>query len=895
VLRALEKQTGQSAEQLLEAAKNMGVFRGDIQQTLIQLRQYTEDTEAATRATDAFSRALKQQSSDLLKAGDQADEVAKKRKALISAATSLARESSDTFEGALKSLRAFIAAQPELRAAVERERQLEGKSIEGFLEDALSSAFKRRRDKSGTSLRNAQEQLAKSLAEVALASTEQQVALEKNKNERLLQINETAQRLQIISYREFLETKAALSAASIDREISQQEDVVRAAKTAQLRLIAAAGKPEISAAERTKRQAQAADANEAAIKAETKLAELQSKREAITETLQQSLKEFQFQQLKDVRQLEIEYAQLTGRIEDSLNAATDEKFRESLQDLALAQDRLNKQIIAETKAKNADRVAELELARAQNQRQIEAIQNIVTQERATNRLAAAQELVRRAQDKQSELEKDLAFQVEFRGLSEERAITQRLAGEQKLAASLRLSRDLVQSMIDALNLRGVKPPEALLEFVRELNTSIQGLGELSFSEQFRLAQKEFDRINEERVAKIQDVERAVRNRDIAEVEGAIIIRRINNQYTADLEAQLTVLKQIAAASNDRNLQRQALDAGEVVKDTKDQVASLSKQIDSAGKDAFRSGLTQFFIDLRDNSQSALEDFKKFLDGIVQSIENVIAENLSKKLFESLFGGAEDQAGGLIARVKRFFGGGGGTEAAVHAGEATAHVADVTTAAHTADATAASAALQTGAAAASATLEAGITASSATFTTSVVTAATSFASLILSAGAAFAASVAAGGAAQAAGRIGSSFAGAAATGMFPAVPGGVVRIVEGGFPEAVLTTDPKHAVRQVAILKAFLRETRGLGGRIRGLAQGGFALPSLTPSVVGMPSLNANLGNVEVGSQALNLRILNLLDKRQLVGGHLRSAEGARDIMNIISENSDEIGRRMGIR
>lgn len=216
----------------------------------------------------------------------------------------------------------------------------------------------------------------------------------------------------------------------------------------------------------------------------------------------------------------------------------------------------------------------------------------------------------------------------------------------------------------------------------------------------------------------------------------------------------------------------------------------------------------------------------------------------------------------------------------------------------ADATAASATLQTGATTAAATLTTGATTAGAGFSTSVLTSAASFASLIISAGAAFAASVAASSAVQAVGGLGGTLGGiGAASGIYPAVPGGVVRIVEGGFPEAVLTTDPKYAQRQVAILRAFLRETRGLGGRIRGLAIGGFALPDLTPSVSSASVGAMNLSGLDIGGdqRATNLRILNLLDKRQLVGGHLRSAEGAHDILNIISENSDEIGRRLNIR
>jgi len=900
-LRALDPQHRLTARQLLTLAQNMGLFRGDIQQMVPVLEAYIKKTDEAAKSTDNFNRSLSENERRLNEAGKRADDAAKARSTLIQSAAAVARETSVNFQGALKSLRQMVDAVPELAAAFKRESELTGKSLDELLRNALESAFKgRSKDKSGTSLRNAQEQLAKALAEVALASSEQQVAIEKNKNDQLLQAAETAQKIQLISYREFLEARAALTAASIDREITQQADVVQAAKLAQIRLLQAAAKPGISPAERTKRQAQAAEANETAIKAETKLTELQSRRQLITDGLNQSIREAQHEQLKDIRQLEIQYAELTTRIEESLNTATDEKFRESLTDLALAQDHLNKQIREATRLKDADKLAELELARAQNQRQIEVIQNIITQERATNRLAAAQDVIEKAKQRQSDLEGQIANDVELRGLTEEEAIRRRLAGENELRAVLIQQRDAVEAVALALFDAGRTVPKALTEFISQTDIVIDRLGKLTFSEQFRLAQKEFDRLNDERIAKIADVERAVRNRDIAEVEGAIIIRRINGQYTADLEAQLALLRQIADASNDRDLQRQAADAGEVVKDTKDQIASLSKQIESAGKDALRSGFRDFFNDLANRTATAKEALLNLLNSITTAINDVIAESLSKKLFESLFGGPNDKPGeGLIAAAKRLFGFGGDQgkgAAVVDAGKA---AVDSTAVALEAAGTASATALTTGATAAGAALTTGGTTAGATLTAAITAAAASFSATVIAAGAAFAAAVGVGGGAQAAaGGLGSLFGGAAAaaTGLFPAVPGGVVRIVEGGYPEAVLTTDPRQAQRQVAILKMFLRETKGLGGRIRGLASGGFALPDLALNVPRVPLPSAGFGDVPISSQReISFRNINLFDKRELVRGYMRSAEGAQDFLNIVSENAPDIGRRLGVR
>lgn len=289
-----------------------------------------------------------------------------------------------------------------------------------------------------------------------------------------------------------------------------------------------------------------------------------------------------------------------------------------------------------------------------------------------------------------------------------------------------------------------------------------------------------------------------------------------------------------------------------------------------------------------------------IDSVVNRLNEVIAERLFDKFIESLLGDGKSD-GGILAKVGEFLGIGGsgrgaeGGAGGAIAGAATGTGATAAATALTTGATTAATALATGGTTAAAALTTGGTAASTALVAALTAAATSFSAAVIAAGAAFAAAVAGASAAQS----GAQFAriiGGAATGLFPAVPGGVVRIVEGGFPEAVLTTDPKHAARQVAILRAFLRETRGLGGRIRGLATGGFAMPDLSLNVPSVSLPSGNFAEMEISSpQATNVRIINAIQRRDLVGGHLRSAEGAHDILNVISEHSDEIGRRIGIK
>lgn len=883
-LRVLQQQTGLSARELLSAAKSMGVFKGDIDAVLPSIEKYIKLQREAADANTEFQKSLNKAGDDLLKAGERGDAAGKRRQALIEAAATIARETSVDFKGALKSLKQEVDAVVELRQALQRESELTGKSVEQILTEALTKGL----DKGGTALRDARERLAAAILETQQAQAESELTTQKIHNEEQLDANELSYKLQLRSYREYLEARAILTDANLALESQAAAATIATARKNEVRLRQSAAKPGIPETERIKRLAQAEKFNEEAIRAETKLAEVQRQRNQIEQELKQTLAELSVQQLKDVRQLEIEYGELTGRVEDALNAATVEKYRAALEDLGKTQDFLNRKLTTATQNRDADLVQEITAALQLNQRQIDAINNIVRQEQATNRLAAANEFVRRAKEKQSDLETQLAFEVEFRGLKEEEAIRRRLAGERELANRLTIVRDLVQDQVDQLNAAGAKPPQALLDFIRETNTALKGLGELSFNEQFRLVEKEFNRLNDERLRKIADIERAIRERDIAEAEGLLIIRRINGQYSADLERQVELLKQIAAASNDASLQQQAQQAEQTTKDANSQLADFNRQLRSTSIDALRDGFTDFFASLADRTKTAKEKLLDLVSSVAKRINDLIAENLSKKLIESLFG---DGTGGqgILASLKDLFGGAGQGAVGGVGAVAAAGVSQAT------QATAAATALTTGATAAAAALTTGGTTAGATLAASLTAAAASFSAAVIAAGAAFAAAVGAASAAQGVSSFGAGFA-PAATGLFPAVPGGVVRIVEGGFPEAVLTTDPKHASRQLAILREFLQRTRGLGGRVKGLATGGFAMPDLALNVPGVTLPSGDFGNAEISSpRNVSLRILNLLDKRQLVGGHLRSAEGAHDIMNVISEHADEIGRRIGIK
>lgn len=887
LLLQLEESTGKSTREIFEAAKQYGLFKGDVDIAVQGVEAFRKAQISLEAALSGTTEEVIRQRLELRKLSGPADEAQKQRRLLIDAAVDFAREGSDSIDEAKKKLEEFAEKFPEVRAAIEAERK------KGPIEDFLREFTGRKkagggRD-TGVSLRAAQQQLADALVQIALAAGEREVAIEQDKNAALLQAAEVGQRLRLTSYREYLELRAILTGDSLDREIEQQEKIVAAARETQARLAREALRGDAGAAERTRRRAQSVQAEEEAIRAETRLIVLRRQRERIDSELNQAIREAQDQQLRDTIQLEIQFAELQGKIEDAMHIGVVEEFRESLEELARAQDFLNKQIEKARRLRQAERVQDLTNAQERNKRQIEGIQNIIRTRTALAELAAAEKLVENAKERQRQLEADLAFQVQFRGLSEEEAIRQRLEGERKLQASIELSASVIGDLQQRLEKLGFTSPPELQKLLNTLKTELLGLGELNFSEQFRLQEKELQRINEERLRHIQDIERAVNNRNIAEAEGLLIIRRINGEYVGDLQRQLDLLKDIAKRSGDANLQRQAQSAEETVKDASDRLADFNKQLRSTSIDALRSGFIEFFQSLRDNTISAQEKLLGLIDSVVARMNEVIAENLFDELTKSFFG---DGTGGegVIASFKRLFGIGAGRAGRI--GEVAGGAVEAE-------------ALQAGAVAAAATLQTGATAAAATeaasatgFAAVVTTSATAFAAQIAAAGAAFAALIGASSTAQSLGGLGSALGGAAATGLFPAVPGGVYKVVEGGFPEAVLTTDPKHAARQYQILKAYLKETSGLGGRIKGFAAGAMITPeqiqsNLLSGFTAPPMPTSDIGNLPVITSESSMRLRQVLVDQRDLGNWVNSSEGERVLIEFLYKNQPTVRKLSG--
>lgn len=855
----------------LSLKQAMGQFEGSVDEAVPILKQFIDGLNATADAARRVKAELGGIDALLKEASDSSEQLQKNRQERIRRAATLAREFGRNIDEATKAMQAFVRADPQLRAAIQREAEITGKTIEEIITDALGGA---QRDR-GAALRNAQEQLNDALDRVQQAATEKTIAQEKAKNDELLRINELRFRRELTSFQSFIVERARLQRQEIEQEIERQRSVTRLAGEDIERARARAGTT--TGPEQRRAQADEQQALARRTQAEAKIIELRSRQREIAADAARELDDFTKERQRDFRELARELDEITGKEQEAAEAAIDERFADTLRGLRNELKAASIELIAAQAAGNKVAAQRAALTAEHLRSQITSINNFKRELGAVAEVAAVQEEIRRAEQEQVNLERRLAFEVEFRGLAEDEAIRQRLEGEAKVREAIEQQQVRLEVLAATLKAAGLAIPLALSQAIEQLKVASLGLGELPFVEQFRLAQQEFDRLNDQRVRKIQEVERAVAHRDISELQGRIAIRVANGQYVADLEGQAAILRRIAEESGDIGLQRQAEDARVLAQETRNattEVASLERELKSVTIDSLHDAFAGFgrtLVDIARGATDAKDALLDMLDAVAGRLTDTLFQRLADQLFGGLLGGGQvPQAGGVVAAGG--VGGGLGAEAALQAG-----------------ATTAAATITTGAATASATFVTGVSAAAAAFTAAVA-----------AAGAAFAAAVGVASGAQAVGGLGSSLAGAAAEGdLLPAKSGGrLIRVAEGGFDEVVLTTDPKYASRQFAILREYLRQTKGLFGRIPEFATGAMVeaqmLGQLSASRLPVPSLPAGL-ELEPAQASINFRSINLFDRDEMVRGYLRSATGERDILNIVSANGDEVGRRIGVR
>lgn len=932
-LKVYEQVSGQSADSAFKLARTLGGLEGVTADVTDKFKQFTEAQKDAVPEVKTLTDSLRDQTRELLKAGDAAGEAGKRRKGVVGAAVSLAQEASTSLQGALKFMNAFIAAQPDLRAAIEKEAQLAGKTFDEFVKDSLGL----KGDKAGTSVRNAQEALADALAKLAENSAENQIAIEKSENDKLLRLNDSRFRQELISYQEFISERARLQQIEIQGEIDRQRKIAELAAEDAARQQQRAGVTKGAEATRARAAEQQSLAKK--VEAETKILDLQSRQQDIASDAQNDLREFNRDRLKDFRELSRELDEILGKEKAAGEAAVDERFRDTLRDIN-NELRLAARLQSEAADEAGREQAVAAVERLNDQKT--SIENLKKQLKGVVALRAAQDEIGRAEERQLNLERDLAFQVNFRGLSERDAVNKRLEGEKLVRAEIEKQHDALRQVMITLRTLGLEVPQGMIEGLERFKIAMKGLGESSFSEQFKLAEIDLGNVADALANKIADVERAIRSRTISEVEGRLIIRRLNGEYVSELEKQLEVLKEIAAASGDESLRRQAASAQQSVKDTRaaaDELKNFNAQLKSVAVDSFADSLSQLFKDLRDNTESATQDILNFFNNLLTRVNDFIAENLAQRIAESLFPdpNAPDKEGGIVGFFKGILGIGGGT-AQTTVANTTATDAN-TQAINNLTATfggqsiggiggAIGSVLGSGSGQSGILQEVGnvlgslginlggIVGQTAAAGSTVIEALNinsdwlSKVAQALQENTQALQSESTGEGLQGIASLFGGGGGEATGNIIPSAPRGrVIRVAEDGYDEAVLTTDPRHSLRQAAILREFLKRTRGLSGHFKSVpefAEGGIItardaeanlLASLassrTPSLASLvPTELAARGD---SSPNVNFRNINLFDRREMVRGHLRSAEGARDILNVISENADEIGRRIRVR
>lgn len=313
----------------------------------------------------------------------------------------------------------------------------------------------------------------------------------------------------------------------------------------------------------------------------------------------------------------------------------------------------------------------------------------------------------------------------------------------------------------------------------------------------------------------------------------------------------------------------------------DEVQRLGIEIDEVGQQInqtlfrdLQSGLSGIFSGARKGFEGLRDAAISFGERLLDTLNDLAATSILQQIEDIFKPDATDTRGTVGGFLARLFGLGPDKSQAA--------------------ATAAATTLQTGATVAAATLTTGTTAASASFATSVVTSAASFASAVIAAGAAFTVAVGAAGIAQgASGGLGSLLGGTAATGLYASVRGGAVHVLEGGYPEAILTTDPRHFSRQMEILRTYLHETRGLGGRIRGFAAGAFVTPDLMAGIPHAPMPSLDVGSLSVSSPISTMRLRQILVDERDVGNWVNSPEGERVMVDFLHRNQPVIRKLSG--
>lgn len=765
-LKALQQQTGLSTRQLLSAAKAMGVFKGDIEAVLPQIEAYITGIKAATSATDEFERTLQEQSQGALRAGSAVEALIKADKALIEANVRVAKEATNSFEGARKSLVAFIRAQPLLAQAVENERRRAGKSLSEFLDDILLEGADRRTQnilrRQLDRVREARDQLAEARAagqlDLLRSRIENEFTATKNGLDRELTVLEANFDDRLVVLKKYLKQRQDLEEAQVDREIQKELEL-----------------SSVLFQELTARGRQAQREFETELREITEDPRLRGRAKAAA---------IEAAELKKATDLEkaradfaVKHADTQARV-----AELEERRKQIGEDLLRFEREITRQLGIQQAALRAD----------------------LLEEQGRTADAASIRLRARFTETLRDLRIDVgALSADLQTAIAEVDLTTLQARLNELPEPIRVMTELLDIAIKRAQIA------ELAQFVDDLSAGLR------LDEQ-RIQNRVLDGLISQREAQAQIVE---------------LQRQYKGQLLDVLKGELKKAELIGDQALILSLQQQILETERLGI----AVDEVGQRINQALFQDLQSGLAGIFSGARRGFEGLRDAAISFGERLLDTLNDIAATSIIEKLRDAFKPDALNTEGTVGGFISKLFG--------------LAPKVNPVTVANTTATVANTAALVANTAALVGTAAAGV----------------------------------------ASGGLGGILSGAlgAATGLFPATPGGVIRVLEGGHPEAILTTDPKHAAQQVQILRAFLKHTKGLGGRIKSFAAGGFISPHEAQSMMlgglssGRGVSNANIGEMAIAGTPSMMRLRQVLVDSRSYRDWITSSEGEQVLVDFL--------------
>lgn len=231
---------------------------------------------------------------------------------------------------------------------------------------------------------------------------------------------------------------------------------------------------------------------------------------------------------------------------------------------------------------------------------------------------------------------------------------QELQGNTVSAAGARFNQQYRQLREQITANRGADSPEIRdLDALRDLTIQNAQFNKIR-SEQEAIVQRL--QIEEERL------QTTLRVGAISEIEALSKTGEARKRAVQQMESQIVALEEIARISGDQRLVLQAEQARAALENLRMETDLLAQKIDTIFSDSFSDAFSDFIS----GTKSAKEAFTSFANSVVQQINRMVADSLSKQLFGALgMGpGSGNTPGGFLAGLfgGGVTGGGGGIDA-----------------------------------------------------------------------------------------------------------------------------------------------------------------------------------------------------------------------------------------